>query len=178
VVVGIGARARDELMAGAGIAMANGVLTDEHLETSVPGIYAAGDVASAFHPRYGQHLRVEHWDNAKRQGRAVASNMLDRKTAYDRIPYFYSDQYDLGMEYVGHAPASDQVVLRGDPANGQFLAFWLNGGRVAAAMQVNSWDATKHLRALVSSDAVVDPRRLADTRRPLEELRTASPVAH
>ena len=170
VVVGIGARPRDELAADAGIAHANGVLVDEHLETSAAGIFAAGDVASAFHPRYGQHIRVEHWDNARRQGRAAAANMLGHGTAYARAPYFFSDQYELGMEYVGYAPTWDRIVLRGDPAGGAFLAFWLRGGAVAAAMQVNTSDATPELRKLVASDARIDPLHLEDPKRPLAEL--------
>jgi 3-phenylpropionate/trans-cinnamate dioxygenase ferredoxin reductase subunit len=170
VVVGIGARPRDDLAAAAGIAHANGILVDEHLETSSPGIFAAGDVASAFHPRYAEHLRVEHWDNAKRQGRAAAANMLGRGSAYARTPYFYSDQYELGMEYVGHAPSWDRVVFRGDPAGSEFIAFWLKGGRVAAAMQVNTWDATAELRKLVDAEASVDSALLTDAGRPLSEL--------
>lgn len=176
VIVGIGARARDDLAAGAGLAMADGVLVDERLETSVPGIFAAGDVASAFHPRYGEHVRVEHWDNAKRQGRVAAANMLGRAAMYDRVPYFFSEQYDLSMEYVGHAPAPDRVVFRGNPDDHAYLAFWLNGGRVVAGMQVNSPGATKHLRTLVSSDAAVDADHLADAARPLDEL-VAPPLA-
>jgi 3-phenylpropionate/trans-cinnamate dioxygenase ferredoxin reductase subunit len=168
--VGIGARPRDDLAAAAGIAHANGILVDEHLETSSPGIFAAGDVASAFHPRYAEHLRVEHWDNAKRQGRAAAANMLGRGSAYARTPYFYSDQYELGMEYVGHAPSWDRVVFRGDPAGSEFIAFWLKGGRVAAAMQVNTWDATAELRKLVDAEASVDSALLTDAGRPLSEL--------
>jgi 3-phenylpropionate/trans-cinnamate dioxygenase ferredoxin reductase component len=177
VVVGIGVRPRDELAAEAGLAIANGVLVDEHLETSEPGIFAAGDVASAFHPRYGRHLRVEHWDNARRQGRAAAANMLGRGTTYERVPYFYSDQYDLSMEYVGHASDWDRVVLRGDPAEGAFVAFWLRGGRLAAAMQVNTGDAMPHLRKLVAAEAAIGPGLLADVARPLGELVAPSGVS-
>jgi 3-phenylpropionate/trans-cinnamate dioxygenase ferredoxin reductase subunit len=170
VVVGIGARPRDDLAANAGIAHANGVLVDEHLQTSASGIFAAGDVASAFHPRYGQHIRVEHWDNAKRQGRAAASAMLGRGEPYARTPYFYSDQYELGMEYVGYAPSWDRVVFRGDPRDPAFLAFWLKGGLVVAAMHVNTWDATADLRKLVDAERPIDPGRLSDPERPLGHL--------
>jgi 3-phenylpropionate/trans-cinnamate dioxygenase ferredoxin reductase subunit len=177
VVVGIGARPRDELAAEAGLAIANGVLVDDKLATSEPGIFAAGDVASAFHPRYGRHLRVEHWDNARRQGRVAAGNMLGRATTYDRVPYFYSDQYELGMEYVGYAPDWERVVVRGDPGDGAFVAFWLRDGRVTAAMHVNTWDAMPHLRKLVGSEAAIDSGRLADAGRPLDDLIPTSAVS-
>jgi 3-phenylpropionate/trans-cinnamate dioxygenase ferredoxin reductase component len=174
VVVGIGATPRTELASAAGIAIDDGVLTDAHLETSVPGIFAAGDIANAWHPVYGRRVRVEHWDNAKRQGRAAAPNMLGRATAYDRIPYFYSDQYDLGMEYTGFAPTWDRVVLRGDPSAGPFVAFWLSGDRVAAGMNVNVWDVQPAIEQLVRSGAAVDVAELTDTARPLAELSQAA----
>jgi len=175
VVVGTGAEPRSELAAEAGLAVDDdGILVDEHLETSIPGIFAAGDVASAWHPRYARRLHVEHWDNAKRQGRAAAANLLGRAAAYERTPYFYSDQYDLGMEYRGLATESDEVVLRGDPAGRKFLAFWLRDGRVAAAMNMNIWDAGTHLDDLVQKGTVVDRKRLADPARPLTELSVAA----
>jgi 3-phenylpropionate/trans-cinnamate dioxygenase ferredoxin reductase subunit len=174
VVIGAGAMPRTELAQTAGIAVDNGVLVDEHLETSVPGIFAAGDVANAMHPRYGRRLRVEHWDNAKRQGRAAAGNMLGKAKPYERIPYFYSDQYDLGMEYRGFAPRWDEVVIRGDQASGEFIAFWLLDGRVAAAMNVNIWDLGEDLDRLVSPGVRVDARRLADPTQPLTDLALAA----
>ena len=116
VVVGIGATPRTELAAAAGIDVGDGILVDEHLETSVGGVFAAGDVANAPSTRFGRRLRVEHWDNAKRQGRVAAANMLGNATAYERIPYFFSDQFELGMEYTGHARDWDEVVIRGDRA--------------------------------------------------------------
>jgi 3-phenylpropionate/trans-cinnamate dioxygenase ferredoxin reductase subunit len=174
VVVGIGAEPRTELAAEAGIAVDDGIVVDERLETSVPGIFAAGDVANAWHPRYGRHLRVEHWDNAKRQGRAAAASLLGRGRPYDRTPYFYSDQYDLDMEYRGLAAPGDEVVFRGDPAGGEFLAFWLHEGRIAAAMNVNIWDAGAELDELVRERARVDRRALTDPARPLTELARAA----
>jgi len=174
VVVGIGAAPRVELAERAGLAVDNGVLVDERLETSVPGIFAAGDVANAVHPHYGRRLRIEHWDNAKRQGRAAAANMLGQAKPYDRIPYFYSDQYDIGMEYTGLASADDQVVFRGDRERREFIAFWLRDGRVMAGMNVNVWEVARAIERLVASGVRADATRLADVRRPLEELLQAA----
>ncbi len=124
-------RARGLQLAGdAGLAVDNGIVVNERLETSVPGIFAAGDVASAWHPFYEQHIRVEHWANALNQGPAAARAMLGEDVSYDRIPYFFSDQYDVGMEYSGYATSWDEVVFRGDRAGGEFIAFWLRDGRV------------------------------------------------
>jgi 3-phenylpropionate/trans-cinnamate dioxygenase ferredoxin reductase subunit len=171
VVAGVGARPRVELALRAGLATIDGaVAVDEHLRTSVPSIYAAGDVATAFHPRYGRHVRVEHWDNAKRQGKTAAANMLGDRKAYERVPYFYSDQFDLGMEYRGLAPGWDQVVFRGDVAARTFDAFWLADGRVVAAMNANRWDDGRTLQRLVGSEARIDPRRLGDSEIPLDEV--------
>jgi 3-phenylpropionate/trans-cinnamate dioxygenase ferredoxin reductase subunit len=174
VVVGIGAVPRVELAERAGLAVDNGVLVDARLETSVAGIFAAGDVANAVHPHYGRRLRVEHWDNAKRQGRAAAANMLGQAKPYDRIPYFYSDQYDIGMEYTGLASPDDQVVSRGDRQRREFIAFWLRDGRVMAGMNVNIWDVAPEIERLVASRVRVDATHLADVRRPLAELQAAA----
>jgi 3-phenylpropionate/trans-cinnamate dioxygenase ferredoxin reductase subunit len=174
VVVGIGAVPRVELAERAGLAVDNGVLVDARLETSVAGIFAAGDVANAVHPHYGRRLRVEHWDNAKRQGRAAAANMLGQAKPYDRIPYFYSDQYDIGMEYTGLASPDDQVVIRGDRERREFIAFWLRYGSVMAGMNVNVWDVAPEIERLVASRVRVDATHLADVRRPLAELQAAA----
>ena len=163
VVVGAGASPRIELAAQAGLDVASGVLVDARLETSVPGIYAAGDVAEAWNPTFEARIRVEHWDNARRQGRAAARNMLGVGEPYDRIPYFYSDQYDLGMEYSGYAPSWDRVVFRGDPASRQFIAFWLRDGRVVAGMNANIWEVNDALAGLVRSGHEVSVER-ADRR--------------
>ena len=140
VVVGVGAVPRTDIASAAGLEVDDGILVNEHLESSVPGIFAAGDVARAWHPLFRQRLRVEHWDNAKRQGRAAAASMLGGTQPYRRIPYFFSDQYDLGMEYSGFAPRWDKVVFRGDPSSHEFVAFWLLGDRVVAGMNANVWD--------------------------------------
>jgi 3-phenylpropionate/trans-cinnamate dioxygenase ferredoxin reductase component len=169
-VIGIGAAPRTELAAAAGLAVANGVLVDEHLETTARGIFAAGDLANAWHPFYGRRVRVEHWANALNQGPVAARNMLREAVAYERLPYFYSDQYELGMEYTGLAARPDEVVLRGDPAARELLAFWTQDGRVVAGMGLNVWDVTEPIEALIRSRAPVDARRLADPDMPLDEL--------
>jgi len=170
VVVGIGVQPRTELAEGAGIAVDNGVLVDEHLQTSAPGVFAAGDVANAHHPLLGERIRVEHWANALHQGPVAAQAMLGRTAVYDNVPYFFSDQYDVGMEYAGHARDWDRVVLRGDPASREFIAFWLSGDRVLAGMNVNVWDVTDHIQRLIRERVPVDDRRLADPAVPLDEL--------
>jgi 3-phenylpropionate/trans-cinnamate dioxygenase ferredoxin reductase subunit len=170
VVVGVGAVPRVELAEAAGLTVDQGVVVDEHLESSAPGVFAAGDVASAWHPVLERRLRVEHWDNARHQGATAARNMLGADESYTRIPSFFSDQYDLGMEYVGHADPDDRVVFRGNPATRTFLAFWLRDDRVTAAMHANVWDATDHLRALVESRGPVDAGVLADADTPLEDV--------
>jgi 3-phenylpropionate/trans-cinnamate dioxygenase ferredoxin reductase subunit len=159
VVVGIGATPRAELAAAAGLSVGNGIRVDERLETSVPGIFAAGDVADQLHPWLGR-LRVEHWDNALHQGPAAARSMLGSSESYARAPYFFSDQYDVGMEYSGHASDWDRVVFRGDPASREFIAFWLREGRVLAGMNVNVWDVAEPIQALIGRP--VDERRLVD----------------
>jgi 3-phenylpropionate/trans-cinnamate dioxygenase ferredoxin reductase component len=170
VVVGIGVQPRTQLAAAAGIAVDDGILVDEHLQTSAPGVFAAGDVANAHHPFYGERIRVEHWANALNQGPAAARNMIDRADSYDRLPYFFSDQYDTGMEYTGFARTWERVVFRGDPASGEFIAFWLAGDRVLAGMNVNVWDVTDPIQRLIRERVAVDDRRLADPGVALEEL--------
>jgi 3-phenylpropionate/trans-cinnamate dioxygenase ferredoxin reductase subunit len=170
VVVGVGVQPRTGLAAAAGIAVNDGILVDEHLQTSAPGVFAAGDVARAHHPFYGQGIRVEHWSNALNQGPAAARNMLGHAHAYDRVPYFFSDQYDVGMEYSGFAHSWDRVVFRGDPASGAFIAFWLTGDHVVAGMNVNVWDVTEPIQRLIRERVSVDDRRLADPDVALEEL--------
>jgi 3-phenylpropionate/trans-cinnamate dioxygenase ferredoxin reductase subunit len=169
-VVGIGVQPRSQLASEAGVAVENGIVVDEHLETGVPGVFAAGDVANAQHPFFGERIRVEHWANALNQGPVAARNMLGQSVAYERLPYFFSDQYDIGMEYLGFARSWDRVVFRGDPATREFVAFWLVGDRVVAGMNVNVWDVTDSIRALISSRVAVDDRRLADPDVPLTEL--------
>jgi 3-phenylpropionate/trans-cinnamate dioxygenase ferredoxin reductase subunit len=170
VVVGVGAEPRTRLAQEAGLDVGNGVLVNELLETSTRGIYAAGDTAAAWHPLLHARLRVEHWDNARRQGRTAARNMLGRAEPYTRIPYFYSDQYDLGMEYAGHAADWDRVVFRGEPASRAFVAFWLLDGRVVAGMNANIWQVNDAISALVASQERVAIERLIDPTVPIDDL--------
>jgi 3-phenylpropionate/trans-cinnamate dioxygenase ferredoxin reductase subunit len=175
VVAGIGVVPRTGLATGAGLATSNGIVVDAGLATSAPGIFAAGDVANAWHPSYQQQVRVEHWANALHQGPAAARAMLGQQVSYDRTPYFFSDQYDVGMEYSGYAPQWDEVVFRGDHAGGEFIAFWLRDGRVAAGMNVNVWDVNADVEALIRSGAKVDTGALADPDVPLTTLLASTP---
>jgi 3-phenylpropionate/trans-cinnamate dioxygenase ferredoxin reductase subunit len=173
VVVGVGVRPRTAIAADGGLYVDDGIVVDEHLQTSTHRVFAAGDVAMAAHPLYGR-IRVEHWANALRQGPAAARNMLGRSEVFDHVPYFFSDQYDVGMEYAGYARRWDRIVFRGDPASREFIAFWLVGDRVVAGMNVNVWDVTDHIQDLVRSGVQVDDRRLADPDVPLEDLTSAA----
>jgi 3-phenylpropionate/trans-cinnamate dioxygenase ferredoxin reductase subunit len=162
VIVGIGAEPRAELAMQGGLETGNGVLTDEYLETSRPGVFAAGDVANSFHPLFGERVRLEHWSAARNQGPAAARNMLGRHEPYTRVPYFYSDQYEVGMEYSGHAPSWDEVIFRGDVEGREFIVFWVKDGRVAAGMNVNIWDVSGDISDLVASRRPVDTKKLSD----------------
>jgi 3-phenylpropionate/trans-cinnamate dioxygenase ferredoxin reductase subunit len=166
----VGVEPRTELALAAGLSVDNGILVDEQLRTSAPGVFAAGDVANAHHPFYGERIRVEHWANALNQGPLAARNMLGHADAYERLPYFFSDQYEVGMEYSGFARNWDRVVLRGDVAGREFIAFWLVEDRIVAGMNVNVWDVTDPIQRLIRERVAVDDRRLADTDVPLEEL--------
>ncbi|HET9079911.1 MAG TPA: FAD-dependent oxidoreductase [Trebonia sp.] len=172
VVVGIGAVPNDGLARSAGLEVDNGVVTDSALRTSDPDIFAAGDVASSYLPLLGRHVRVEHWSNALNGGKAVAKSMLGQQVEYNRVPYFYSDQYDLGMEAAGlPLPGTyDQVVYRGDSGGLEFIAFWLKEGRLVAGMNVNVWDVNNDIQSLIRSAKPLDPARLADPATPLPEV--------
>ncbi|HSI81100.1 MAG TPA: FAD-dependent oxidoreductase [Solirubrobacterales bacterium] len=170
VVVGVGVSPRTGLAEAAGLAVEDGILVDERLATAAPGVFAAGDVANAQHPFYGRRLRVEHWANALEEGPVAARAMLGHDSAYDAIPYFFSDQYDVGMEYSGYATSRDEVVFRGDVPGREFIAFWLDGGRVVAGMNVNVWEVSDPIRELIRSRREVDRTRLADPDVPLEAL--------
>jgi 3-phenylpropionate/trans-cinnamate dioxygenase ferredoxin reductase subunit len=170
VVVGVGVQPRTQLALQGGLYVDDGILVNEHLQTSMPDVYAAGDVAMTHYPFYGARIRIEHWANALHQGPAAARNMLGRADAYDRLPYFFSDQYDVGMEYSGFARTWDRVVYRGDPASREFIAFWLAGDRVLAGMNVNVWDVADPIRRLIHDRVDVDDRRLTDPDVPLDQL--------
>jgi 3-phenylpropionate/trans-cinnamate dioxygenase ferredoxin reductase subunit len=176
VVVGIGVAPRTGLVETAGLKIDNGVVVDEHLETSAPGIFAAGDVANAWHPFYGHTLRVEHWANALNQGPIAAKAMLGQEVSYAEIPYFFSDQYDTGMEYSGYATDWDAVVFRGDVDAREFIAFWLKDDRVVAGMNLNVWDVSDPIRELIRSRRPVSRRDLADPDLPLSRLLADEPM--
>jgi 3-phenylpropionate/trans-cinnamate dioxygenase ferredoxin reductase subunit len=169
-VVGIGVVPRVALAEAAGLETDNGILVDQRLATSAPDVFAAGDVANAWHPFYDHRVRVEHWANALNQGPVAGRAMLGLDVVYDRIPYFFSDQYDVGMEYSGFASGWDEVVFRGDPADREFVAFWLREQRVVAGMNVNVWDVNEHVQALIRSQQAVDAATLTDPDTPLESL--------
>jgi 3-phenylpropionate/trans-cinnamate dioxygenase ferredoxin reductase subunit len=171
VVAGIGATPRTELAEQAGLEIGDGIVTSAALRTSDPDIFAAGDIANAFHPLLGHHVRVEHWANALKQPAVAAAAMLGEDTRYEELPYFYTDQYDLGMEYVGHVGSGyDQIVVRGDLEAREFIAFWLKDGRVRAGMNVNIWDVTDSIKNLIRSWHPVNAGALADPGTSLEDL--------
>ncbi|MBI0380997.1 FAD-dependent oxidoreductase, partial [Streptomyces albiflaviniger] len=188
VLAAIGAAPRTALAEAAGLevvdrAAGGGIAVDASLRTSDPDVFAAGDVASAplaflegtpvraaLPP--SARLRVEHWANALNGGPAAARAMLGQDVAYDRVPYFFSDQYDVGLEYSGYAPPGsyDQVLVRGDVGKRQFIAFWLNDGRLLAGMNVNVWDVTESIQRLIRGGQRLDPAALADPAVPLTSL--------
>jgi 3-phenylpropionate/trans-cinnamate dioxygenase ferredoxin reductase subunit len=172
IIVGVGITPNVQLAEAAGLEVDNGVVVDARLRSSDPDIYAAGDVANAYHPVLGRHIRVEHWANALNQPQTAARAMLGRDVAYDRVPYFYTDQYDLGMEYAGYVEPGgyDQVLFRGDVERREFVAFWLAGGRVLAGMNVNVWDVNDAIQALVLGGQPVDADQLVNPDVPLDQV--------
>lgn len=172
VLVGIGAVPNTALAEATGLTVDNGIRVDAHLRTSDPDVFAAGDVANADHPFLGRPIRVEHWANALNQPAVAAAGMLGQDETYDELPYFFTDQYDLGMEYLGHNEGYDRVVFRGDVEAREFIAFWLKDGKVVAGMNVNVWDVTDPIKALIRSGGTVDPDRLGDPSVPLAEVGT------
>ncbi|MEV4163737.1 NAD(P)/FAD-dependent oxidoreductase [Nonomuraea dietziae] len=156
VVAGVGAVPNVNLAREAGLEVGDGILTDAALRTSHPDVYAAGDVAESYHPLYGRRLRVEHWANALNGGPAAARSMLGQEVVYDRVPYFYTDQFDLGMEFSGDTRGYDQVVTRGEEL--EFIAYWLREGRVIAGMNVNVWDVVDDIQRLIRSGGPLPPQ--------------------
>jgi 3-phenylpropionate/trans-cinnamate dioxygenase ferredoxin reductase component len=172
IIVGIGAVPRTELAAAAGLKIDNGVVVDEHLHTSDPDIFAAGDIAHAYNPRLGRHIRVEHWANARRQGVVAAKAMLGQDAVDLRPSYFYTDQYDLSMEYTGDIGPDgyDRVIFRRYAELGQMIVFWLYEQRVQAGMNINIWDVAEDIERLVQSARVINVDDLADPGIPLASL--------
>jgi 3-phenylpropionate/trans-cinnamate dioxygenase ferredoxin reductase component len=172
IIVGIGALPRTELAAAAGLKIDNGIVVDEHLRTPDPDIFAAGDIAHAYSPRLGRHIRVEHWANARRQGVVAGKAMLGQNAVDLRPSYFYTDQYDLSMEYTGDiGPAGyDRVIFRRYAEPGQMIVFWLHEERVQAGMNINIWDVAEDIERLVQSARVINVDDLADPGIPLASL--------
>jgi 3-phenylpropionate/trans-cinnamate dioxygenase ferredoxin reductase subunit len=172
IIVGVGAAPDTALAAAAGLDIDDGILTDEHLATSAPDIYAAGDVANPWHPVIEQRMRNEHWANAIAGGKVVAASMAGADAVLDDIPYFYTDQFDLGMEYSGYGPLTRgaDLVYRGDRAAREFVVFWMTGDRVVAGMNVNVWDVNEDVQKLIRRGGGVDRARLADASVPLAEV--------
>ena len=162
LVVGVGVRPRTELAEAAGLRVDDGVVVDANLATSDEAIFAAGDVANAWSPLLARSIRLEHWSAALNQGPVAARNMLGRQVTYDKVPYFFSDQYDLGMEYSGDAREWDEIVYRGDPDGREVIVFWCSQGRVVAGMNVNVWDIADDIARLVASRQVIDLALLRD----------------
>ena len=173
VLVGVGITPNTQLAAEAGLDVGNGIIVDEHLRTSDPNIFAAGDVANAYNPRLERRLRVEHWENARRQGATAAKAMLGQDAIDTRPSYFFSDQYDLGMEYTGDIGPSgyDQVIFRRH-ADSQLIVFWLHEQRVQAGMNINIWDVADDIEQLIQSGRPVNTDDLADPDIPLPNLLT------
>ncbi|HVC34898.1 MAG TPA: FAD-dependent oxidoreductase [Chloroflexota bacterium] len=169
-VVGVGVQPEAAWLEGSGIALQNGVLVDEFSATNLPNVYAAGDVASWWHPTLGERLRVEHWDNAQNQGIAAAKSMLGKGEAYAPVPYFWSDQYDLTLQYVGHASGQDEVVCRGSPDPRKLLAFYLRDGRLRAAIGINRFKDVTAVRRLLRNQVAVTREQLADEQTDLRKL--------
>jgi len=176
VLVAVGAKPNIELAEQAGLSIGDGgVLVDASLRTSDPDIYAVGDIAAAEHPLFGTRIRTEHWANALKQPAVAVAGMLGTPGEYAELPYFFTDQYDLGMEYVGHAPSFERVVFRGDVAGREFVAFWLDrDDRVLAGMNVNVWDVLDDVKALIRSRTPVDVDKLRDSRSSLADLPSVS----
>jgi 3-phenylpropionate/trans-cinnamate dioxygenase ferredoxin reductase subunit len=172
VLIAVGAKPNVELAEKAGLELADGgVLVDASLKTSDDDVYAVGDIAAADNPVFGTRIRTEHWANALKQPAVAVAGMMGRPAVYDELPYFFTDQYDLGMEYVGHSADYQSAVFRGDVGKREFTVFWLDGQhRVLAGMNVNVWEGLDDIKDLIRSRKPVDAVRLADAGVPLAEL--------
>jgi 3-phenylpropionate/trans-cinnamate dioxygenase ferredoxin reductase subunit len=170
VVVGIGITPNDDIARASGIATDNGILVDEHCRTSMENVYAAGDVANHYHPLFKTRMRVEHFDNANKQAAAAANNMLGRSTVFDDPHWFWSDQYDTNLQYVGHAGPEDRLVLRGSTEDPEWSAFFLRDGALRASFAVNRAEDIMVARELISMQLPVKSAVLADTSIELAEI--------
>jgi 3-phenylpropionate/trans-cinnamate dioxygenase ferredoxin reductase subunit len=170
VVVGIGVEPVVDFLDGSGVPVDNGVLVNEYCATDVPRIYAAGDVANHYHPVFGRRIRVEHFQNAQRQGINAAKNMLGQQVPYDEIPWFWSDQYDANIQYAGHHLTYDELVVRGRLDGGSYAAFYINNGVIDAVVGMNNAKDVRRAMPLIKARRPVDPARLRDERVDLRSL--------
>jgi 3-phenylpropionate/trans-cinnamate dioxygenase ferredoxin reductase component len=172
IIVGVGVVPRTELAAAAGLKIDNGIVVDEHLRTSDPDIFAAGDIAQTYSPRLGRHIRVEHWANARRQGAVAAKSMLGQDGVDLRPSYFFTDQYDLSMEYTGDiGPAGyDRVIFRRYADSNQMIVFWLYEQRLQAGMNINIWDVADDIERLIQSARPINAGDLGNPATPLATL--------
>ncbi|MFD8633105.1 NAD(P)/FAD-dependent oxidoreductase [Streptomyces sp. NPDC059533] len=168
VVVGIGARPATGWLAGTGVELGpdGSVTADEHLRTSLPGVYAVGDCASFPSGRYGARLLVHHWDNALQGPRAVAANILagggEPGEVYDPVPYFWSEQFGRFVQYAGHHGGADELLWRGDPAGEAWSVCWLKGGALVAVLAVGRPRDLAQGRRLIETGVPVDPAKVSD----------------
>jgi 3-phenylpropionate/trans-cinnamate dioxygenase ferredoxin reductase subunit len=172
VIVGIGIEPAVELLDGSGIQVDNGIVVDEYCQTNIPGIHAAGDVANHYHPVFGRRIRVEHWQNAIKQGAAAARNMLGKRLPYDEVHWFWSDQYDTNLQYAGFHTQWEQLVIRGRVESGSYLACYLNDGRIDAVVGLNRGKDVRRVMPLITSRRAVDPEQLRDEGVDLRSMRT------
>ncbi|MGB2696120.1 MAG: FAD-dependent oxidoreductase [Dehalococcoidia bacterium] len=176
VVVGVGLQPNVEIADGSGVeATANGIIVDEFCQTNMPGIFVAGDVALFYHPLLGERVRLEHWANAQNQGRAAALNMLGRREAYAEVPWFWSDQYDVNMQYAGHASTWDETVVRGSVGDRKFTVFYLRDGALLGALAFNRFRDIRHARELIRARVHADPAQLRDEDIELRSLLVEGP---
>ena len=174
VVVGIGVEPAVDLLAGSGIRLDNGVVVDEYCQTNVSGVYAAGDVANHYQPLFGRHIRIEHWQNAIKQGAAAARNMLGRHVPYDEVPWFWSDQYEANLQYAGFHTKWDQLILRGRVDSGSFLACYINDGRIDAVVGFNRGKDVRRAMSLIKERRAVSLEELADESVDLRSISISS----
>jgi 3-phenylpropionate/trans-cinnamate dioxygenase ferredoxin reductase subunit len=169
-VVGVGVAPNVAWLSGSGVEVENGVVVNERCQTSVPDVYAAGDVASWPNALLGERLRVEHYDNAQNQGIHAAASMLDAGDVYAPVPYFWSDQYELTLQYVGHARGGERLAIRGDLEARSFTAFYLDGARVRAAFVVGRPREMLPTRRIIQAGKPVDEAVLTDESTDLRAL--------
>ena len=174
VVIGLGVEPVTEVLAGAGVEIDNGIVVDEYCRTNREGIYAAGDVANYYHPVFGRHIRIEHWRNALKQGAAAARSMLGKGEPYEEIPWFWSDQYDHNLQYLGYHTEWDELVVRGSVEERDFVAFYRKDGRVLAAVALNRGRELRRSKGMIKAQHRVEAARLSDPAVDLRELADAT----